>query len=87
MLEITKEHLDKVRKIKKQFLLKTKVPSEDNWKSWRDNDIWLHLVTQVIVIGGSAPSIKFEKSQKLKRQIAFERLAGNLPAQTVRREK
>jgi hypothetical protein len=74
MLEINNEHLEKFGKIKNSFLSKTKVPQENNWKSWSNNEIWLHLITQVIVVGSSTPADKFKDSLKLKNQVSYESL-------------
>lgn len=74
MLEIQKRHLKTFRKIKKLFYSKTKIPKEGNWKTWTNNDIWLHMVGQVIAVGGSKPAEKFEKDTKLKSKIAYEKL-------------
>jgi hypothetical protein len=75
---IPKEQIPKAlkqfEKIKQQFLQKTKVPKENNWKSWTNNDIWLHLITQVIVVGSSAPAHKFEENPKLQEQVSYEKL-------------
>ncbi len=75
MLDITNEHLRKFREIKTQFFSKTEVPTENNWTRWTNNDIWLHLIKQVIVVGGSAPADKFDENEQLKERVSFEKLA------------
>lgn len=74
MLEINKRHLKTFRKVKKLFYSKTKIPKEDNWKTWTNNDIWLHMVAQVIAVGRSEPAEKFEKDTKLKSEVTYEKL-------------
>jgi len=74
MLEINKRHLKRFQEIKNLFYSKTKIPKEDNWKTWTDNDIWLHMVAQVILVGRSKPAEKFEKDTKLKGKVAYEKL-------------
>lgn len=74
MLEIDKRHLKRFQEIKKLFYFKTKIPVENNWKTWTNNDIWLHMVAQVIGVGGSKPAEKFEKDTKLKSEVAYEKL-------------
>lgn len=74
MLEIKKEHFEKLAKIKGRFLSKTKIPLKDNWKFWTNNDLWLHLIKQVMVVGGSAPADKFDENSGLKRQLTYEKL-------------
>jgi hypothetical protein len=74
MLQITQEHLNKFQQIVDRFRSKTKIPKENNWYSWSDNDIWLHTMAQVMVVGKSAPLDKFYKSDKLRKEVAYERL-------------
>lgn len=74
MLDVTNEHLEKFEEIKKRFFSKTEFPKENNWKSWTNNDIWLHLITQVIVVGGSAPADKFNENGQLKNNVSYEKL-------------
>lgn len=74
MLNIEEEHIRIFEKIKKQFLPKTKVPKEDNWRSKTNNEIWLGMVKQVIVVGNSKPSTKFEQNAELKNLVSYEEL-------------
>ena len=74
MLEIDKRHLKTFKKIKRLFYSKTKIPQKNNWKTWTDNDVWLHMVVQVIAVGGSKPAEKFEKDTKLKSKVTYEKL-------------
>jgi len=74
MLRVNKNHLEKFEKIKERFLSKTKVPKENNWKSWTNDEIWLHMISQVIVVGGSAPANRFEKNPQLQKQVSYENL-------------
>lgn len=75
MLDITEEHVNKFKEIKNRFLFKTNVPGENNWKSCNDNDIWLHVVTQVMVVGRSAPADKFNNDKELKNKISYKTLS------------
>lgn len=72
MLEINKNHIEKFEKIKNKFLSKTEVPEENDWKKRSNNDIWLGLITQVIVVGGSAPADKFDNNPVLKNDVSYE---------------
>jgi hypothetical protein len=74
MLSIKKDHLDRFMQIKEQFLAKTKVPKENNWKSWTNDEIWLHIFEQVIVVGGSKPAEQFSKDAKLRNRVSYETL-------------
>jgi len=75
MLEIKKEHLQRFEQIKKQFFEKTEVPKENNWKQWTNDEIWLHIFEQVIVVGNSKPAERFNKDINLKEQVSYEELA------------
>ncbi|MGQ4915889.1 MAG: hypothetical protein ACP6IU_14250 [Candidatus Asgardarchaeia archaeon] len=74
MLNISKEHLEVFKQIKNYFLPSTKIPKPDNWKSLTNNDIWFHVVKQVMVVGSSAPAEKFDKSSELQSLISYEKL-------------
>lgn len=74
MLEINEEHLRKFEEIKLKFFSKTKVPADNNWKLSTNDEIWLQLITQVMVVGNSGPADKFNKDTELKNQVAYEKL-------------
>jgi hypothetical protein len=74
MLRISQEQLGKFRKIKDRLYNKTKFPPEDDWQDWNDDDIWWHLVSQVITVGNSLPAQKFEKNSRLESEVAYEKL-------------
>ena len=73
-LEINKEHLKAFDRIKDLYLPKTIVPKENNWKSLSNDDIWFHIVAQVMIVGNSKPYDKFIKDENLKNQISFQTL-------------
>jgi len=75
MLEIKKEHLQRFEQIKKQFLEKTRVPKENNWRRWINDEIWRYIIEQVIVVGNSKPAEKFRKDVDLRRQVSYKELA------------
>ena len=50
------------------------VPEKNKWQSLTDNDIWLHIFAQVMVVGGSKPYEKFDKRVDLKHKVAFDSL-------------
>ena len=74
MLNISKNQTEKFKEIKKKFLSNTKIPRENRWKKMSNNDIWLDLVTQVIVVGNSAPFYRFYEDEKLQGEISYEKL-------------
>jgi hypothetical protein len=75
MLQVDDRHLERFRQIKRLFYSKTEIPKENNWQSLTNNDIWLYVVAQVMVVGRSSPYEKFSKSAELKNEIAYETLA------------
>lgn len=74
-MHINKEHIDKLKFIKQMYFRRTAVPELNNWKSWSNNDIWLHMISQVIVVGGSVPSHKFYKNSQLRKFVSYNRLS------------
>jgi len=73
-MNITKEHIDKLKLIKQTSFKRTYVPKPNNWRGWSNNHIWHHLISQVIVVGGSAPADKFSKNFQLKKFVSYNRL-------------
>jgi hypothetical protein len=59
MLNITRDHLTKLELIKQKFLRKTCLPEPDNWKGLCNNQIWLKVIGQVMLVGSSLPEKKF----------------------------
>jgi len=86
MLDIKEEHLDRFKEIKKQFFAKTKVPEENNWKFWTNDEIWLHIFEQVIVVGSSKPAEKFSKDAKLRSQVSYEKLVKKREDEDLKKE-
>ncbi|MGB8781213.1 MAG: hypothetical protein WCD81_11280 [Candidatus Bathyarchaeia archaeon] len=74
MLRISQEQIGKFKEIKDRFYNNTKVPAADNWQDWNDDDVWWHLVAQVITVGNSLPAQKFEKDARLQNEVAYEKL-------------
>jgi hypothetical protein len=84
MLHISQEQIGKFRQIRNRFYNKTKVPAADNWQDWNDDDVWWHLVAQVITVGNSLPAQKFEKNTRLKGEVAYEKLTKRQEADQAR---
>jgi hypothetical protein len=59
MLNITRDHLAKLELIKQKFLGKTYLPEPDNWKDLCNNQIWLKVIGQVMLVGSSLPEKNF----------------------------
>jgi len=86
MLEIKKEHLQRFEQIKKQFFEKTEVPKENNWRQWTNDEVWLHILEQVIVVGNSKPAERFNKDAKLRNQVSYETLARTREEDELKKE-
>jgi len=73
-MDITNEHVDKIRKIKDNFLSITKVPEENNWESKTNNKIWANMIIQVIVVGNASPGDSFKENEALNNETSYENL-------------
>lgn len=73
-MEITKHHLKKFGEIIICYQDKTEFPEPDNWLKKSNNELWLWLVGQVIVVGSAAANDRFQNSQELKSRLSFSRL-------------
>jgi len=74
MLNITNEHLAKLELIKQRYLGNTCLPEPDNWKSKSNNEIWLKVIEQVMLVGRSSPAEKFSKDLELQKKVSYEQL-------------
>jgi len=74
-MHITKKHIERFELIRDTFLKTTSVPSTGNWQHLSNNDIWLRLVSQVIVVGNSTPAEKFNQDSRLKKLVSYHRLS------------
>jgi hypothetical protein len=74
MLDITNEHLAKLELIKQRYLGNTYLPEPDNWKSKSNNEIWLKVIEQVMLVGRSSPAEKFSKDSDLQKIVSYDEL-------------
>ncbi len=74
VLKIDENKLRKFRRMMDLLLSKTEIPEENNWKGKSNNDIWLAIVAQVMVVGRSSPYEKFVKRTDLQSQIMYDAL-------------
>ena len=51
MLQISQEHILRFEQVRRIFYSRTKVPIKDNWRLRTSNEIWLEIVSQVVVVG------------------------------------
>lgn len=73
MLHITARHLRTFRRIRAAFPEKPGLPGTGAWRRKSDNDIWLQVISQIVVVGRAAPaSLLYEPS--IGRRIAWARV-------------
>lgn len=75
VIEITENQLQHFRAIRDKFQNRTKFPEPNNWEELSDNDVWLRIVAQVMVVGRSSPYEKFIGDGELKKVISYESLS------------
>jgi len=56
--KITAAELDTFRRIQADYGHLIKLPSEGAWRAWSDDDIWIRVVSQVVVVGNEQPRRK-----------------------------
>jgi len=74
-MEISEKHLQTFKKIKNLFLKKTIIPKPNNWRSLSANDIWLRIMTQIIIIQGADSGIRFNNNMLVQDTVEYEKLA------------
>ena len=74
MLEIKPRHLKFFIAIKKKYFSTTKIPEKHNWRKRTNNELWLQLIKQVMVVGSSASAKRFDDNKKVQKEASFARL-------------
>ena len=75
-MKVEQKHLNSFRKIVDKYYATTKFPAKDEWKKLSNNDLWISLVGQAMVVGNSYPfEQKLLKRQDLLKQISFDNLS------------
>lgn len=74
MLSITNQHIEKFSRLKEKYFSQTRIPKKNNWREVNDNDIWLRFITQILIIGSSAPAEKFDNNTSLKEMVNYSEL-------------
>ncbi|UNC16585.1 hypothetical protein FE249_20675 (plasmid) [Acidiphilium multivorum] len=72
------EKLDKFRRIKDKFLEDTQLPEFGKWRSMSNDNIWLRVVSQVVVVGNAAPAEKLNNTE-IQARLAFNKLTRLCP--------
>lgn len=58
-MKVNSKHLHAFRQIRRRYRPSTQVPPAGNWRRKSNDDIWAHIIGQVIVVGGSKPAETF----------------------------
>ena len=70
-MDISNQHLRQFRDIIDKYKDQTKCPISNNWEEKNNNELWLWLVGQVIVVGGVAGNERFYQRKDLQKQISY----------------
>ncbi|MFY8299476.1 hypothetical protein AAEU28_11965 [Pseudoalteromonas sp. SS15] len=73
MFKIKPSSLAALRSIKNEFLDQTKMPEEKKLNTLKDDDVWIRIVSQVVVVGGAKPA-ELLKDKEVKAKISWENL-------------
>lgn len=79
---VSRQQLAKFRAIRDQFAA-TPVPEIGQWRSMSDDDIWLRVVSQVVVVGKEAPAHKL-RQKAIRTRLSFRTLAAMAPRDAAR---
>ena len=74
-MKINERQLCILNNIKSKYLIRTVVPKINNWIDKDNEDIWIRLITQIIIIQKSEPGQKFEKRKDLHSEISYKNLS------------
>ena len=74
-MTITKQQLKKFQELLDKYQYETEFPIEDNWENKSNNELWLWLVGQVMVVGGVAGNERFQSRQDLKKKLSYSSLS------------
>ena len=73
-LTIEAVHIQRVKSIWDEYGHKVLLPAADAWKFKSDDEIWLRVVGQVVVVGGAEPAKKL-KAPSVRERISWSRLS------------
>lgn len=72
---LTEEQLTKFRWILNRFDEHVRLPSPDYWKTVTSTDVWIRIVSQVVVVGKAEPAKRL-KDPDIRAKLDYERLRG-----------
>ena len=73
-LDISREQVKTFKLIIDVYKPCSRFPEKDRWRKLTNEEIWYWMVSQVLVVGGSASSNKFWANEQLRQQISFAAL-------------
>jgi hypothetical protein len=82
-LKITSCHLHTFQLIIDAYQKSTPLATVDEWKNYSNKQLWLRLVGQVMVAGGSRSKALFDRRSDLQQLLHFSRLE-KLPDSSMR---
>src|SRR3954471_7715154 len=71
-MNITAEHLQRFQSAIDQYQHITRFTPKDYWKDRSNNELWLWLVGQVMVVGGAASNDRFQSREDLKERLNYD---------------
>ena len=74
MLTISQSNIDQLKLIRDKYLSGINVPDEGNWKEKSNNELWLTIFAQVVVVGKSSPVEILKSNDEYRNKIAYEKL-------------
>jgi hypothetical protein len=74
-MNITAEHLQQFKSVIDQYQHNTRITPKDYWKDRSNNELWLWLVGQVMVVGGAASNDRFQSREDLKGKLNYDILS------------
>ena len=74
-MNITAEHLQRFQSVFDQYQHNTRFTAKDYWKNRSNNELWLWLVGQVMVVGGAASNDRFQSREDLKDRLNYDALS------------
>jgi len=73
-MNIIAAHLQRFQSVIDQYQHNTRSTARDYWKDRSNNELWLWLVGQVMVVGGAASNDRFQSREDLKEKLNYEAL-------------
>lgn len=75
MLNISHRCIEQLQTIRDKYLshISEHIPIKNNWKGKTNDELWLAIVVQVVVVGNASPADKLDENE-YKQKISYEKL-------------